>query len=76
MVGKRLFRRLAQLGATPLLDRGDGDDQHPLGLDGALDPWLDALWRALDERWPMPASFDVVPAGVLCAAWAGQDGRG
>ncbi|KAJ2356750.1 NAPDH-dependent diflavin reductase [Coemansia sp. RSA 2618] len=51
---KRLFRRLQQLGGTPLVDRGDGDDQHYLGLDGALDPWLQSLWTALLERYPLP----------------------
>ncbi|KAJ1559080.1 NADPH-dependent diflavin oxidoreductase 1, partial [Cladochytrium tenue] len=28
---KKLFKRLLQLGAVPLVDRGDGDDQHYLG---------------------------------------------
>ena len=28
---KMLFNRLKQLGATPLLRRGDGDDQHKFG---------------------------------------------
>lgn len=41
---KRLFRRLQQLGASPLLERGDGDDQHRLGYEGALGPWLAELW--------------------------------
>jgi len=30
-VGKKLTRRLEQLGAAPLVPRGDGDDQHPRG---------------------------------------------
>ncbi|KAJ3390234.1 NADPH-dependent diflavin oxidoreductase 1 [Entophlyctis sp. JEL0112] len=37
--GKKLYRRLLQLGAGPVVERGDGDDQHYLGLDGAFDPW-------------------------------------
>ncbi|KAJ1961999.1 NAPDH-dependent diflavin reductase [Dipsacomyces acuminosporus] len=49
---KRLFRRLQQLGASPMLPRGDGDDQHYLGVDGTLDPWLSSLWAALQERFP------------------------
>jgi sulfite reductase alpha subunit-like flavoprotein len=53
-VGKRLFRRLVQLGGQPLLRRGDGDDQHPFGLDGELDPWLLELWKVLLERYPLP----------------------
>ncbi|KAJ1814333.1 NAPDH-dependent diflavin reductase [Coemansia sp. RSA 2598] len=51
---KRLFRRLVQLGAEPVVGRGDGDDQHYLGADGALDPWLESLWSSLDSQYPMP----------------------
>ena len=41
--GKKLQRRLHQLGAHQFSDTGLADDQHPLGLDGALDPWLDQV---------------------------------
>ncbi len=40
---KKLYRRLCALGADMVVERGDGDDQHPLGLDGALDVWLASL---------------------------------
>ncbi|KAJ2379981.1 NAPDH-dependent diflavin reductase, partial [Coemansia sp. RSA 2603] len=62
--GKRLFRRLAQLEAQPLVARGDGDDQHYLGVDGALDAWLQTLWTVLDQRWPSgrrPRGADELP---------------
>lgn len=29
--GRMLFNRLKQLGAEPIMERGDGDDQHPEG---------------------------------------------
>ncbi|KAJ2828379.1 NAPDH-dependent diflavin reductase [Coemansia furcata] len=61
---KRLFRRLQQLGAHALVRRGDGDDQHYLGVDGQLDPWLDDLWEAVLGKWPLPRPVvpdDVVP---------------
>ena len=38
-----------QLSAAPLLYRGDGDDQHPLGLDGALEPWMQEFFGSLDR---------------------------
>ncbi|KAJ2610636.1 NAPDH-dependent diflavin reductase [Coemansia sp. RSA 1365] len=60
---KRLFRRLQQLGANPIVPRGDGDDQHYLGIDGALDPWLDMLWDALLLRYPLPEP--IVPDSVV-----------
>ncbi|KAJ3107968.1 NADPH-dependent diflavin oxidoreductase 1 [Phlyctochytrium planicorne] len=51
---KKLHKRLLQLGARALLDRGDGDDQHYLGVDGTLDPWLNSLWTLLEEVYPLP----------------------
>lgn len=47
MVAKKLDRRLANLGAVQLIGRGLGDDQHPLGYEASLDPWLAALWAIL-----------------------------
>lgn len=32
-VGKKLYRRLLNLGATSIINRGDGDDQHPKGSE-------------------------------------------
>ncbi|KAJ2744105.1 NAPDH-dependent diflavin reductase [Coemansia sp. BCRC 34301] len=82
---KRLFRRLQQLGARPLVGRGDGDDQHYLGIDGQLDPWLESLWGELLSRMPLPrpiiadsvapdATFDVrfCDDGGDCSALAEQ----
>ncbi|ORX67433.1 riboflavin synthase domain-like protein [Linderina pennispora] len=59
---KRLFRRLLQLGGTPVVPRGDGDDQHYLGTDGALDPWLEELWEELLLTYPMPQP--IIPDSV------------
>ncbi|KAJ2796893.1 NAPDH-dependent diflavin reductase [Coemansia helicoidea] len=59
---KRLFRRLAQLGARPIVPCGLGDDQHYLGVDGALDPWLEELWSALLDRLPLPRP--IIPDSV------------
>ncbi|GMT17444.1 hypothetical protein PFISCL1PPCAC_8741 [Pristionchus fissidentatus] len=45
--GKKLFRRLLQLGARDLLPVCLADDQHESGIDGALLPWKDQLWLQL-----------------------------
>lgn len=64
---KRLHRRLLQLGATEVIDRALGDDQHERGYDAALEPWLDALWRWLERAFPLQprqlphASPDALP---------------
>lgn len=49
-VGKRLYRRLEQLGAEFVgQGRADADEQHPLGLDGAYLPWIEAIWSFLSS---------------------------
>ncbi|RKP04159.1 hypothetical protein CXG81DRAFT_870, partial [Caulochytrium protostelioides] len=61
---KRLHKRLAQLGAHAVVDRGDGDDQHFLGLDGALGPWQTAFWQAAVRRAHVPVR-DILPDTVV-----------
>lgn len=53
-VAKRLYRRLLQLGANPLIPLGLGDDQHELGYDGAADPWVENLWNTILKIYPLP----------------------
>ncbi|CAG5020988.1 unnamed protein product [Parnassius apollo] len=50
--GKKLHKRLKQLGATPLLDIGLCDYQHDLGHDAVLTPWLDQLFIKLKCYFP------------------------
>ena len=54
-VARKLFQRLLDLGAQAFHERGLGDDQHELGVDGALNPWLTGLWQKLLELHPLPA---------------------
>lgn len=49
-VAKKLDKRLSDLGATAVVERGLGDDQHPSGYEGALDPWMSTLWKALYQK--------------------------
>lgn len=42
-------KRLSDLGGTPIIERGLGDDQHPSGYEGSLDPWMSALWSSLNQ---------------------------
>ncbi|CAB3396765.1 unnamed protein product [Caenorhabditis bovis] len=45
--GKKLYRRLLQLGATMLTPIGLADDQHEIGVDGAYIPWKTAVWNEI-----------------------------
>eukprot|EP01103_Thecamoeba_quadrilineata_P009717 TRINITY_DN1955_c0_g1_i3.p1 TRINITY_DN1955_c0_g1~~TRINITY_DN1955_c0_g1_i3.p1 ORF type:complete len:618 (-),score=136.84 TRINITY_DN1955_c0_g1_i3:70-1716(-) len=60
-VAKRLFRRLEGLGAKPFIERGEGDDQHSLGFEGGLEPWLSSLWSTLLKISPLPPGKDILP---------------
>ncbi|KAJ1818660.1 NAPDH-dependent diflavin reductase, partial [Coemansia sp. RSA 2675] len=76
---KRLFRRLQQLGAHALVRRGDGDDQHYLGVDGQLDPWLEELWDVMLSKWPLPRPAvpdDVVPDPTFDVSFGGTQDPG
>ncbi|XP_057950039.1 NADPH-dependent diflavin oxidoreductase 1 isoform X2 [Malania oleifera] len=61
-VAKKLDNRLSGLGATAIIERGLGDDQHPSGYEGALDPWMSSLWNMLNKLNPQffPHGVDIV----------------
>nr|XP_019612380.1 PREDICTED: NADPH-dependent diflavin oxidoreductase 1 isoform X1 [Rhinolophus sinicus] len=63
-VAKKLHRRLLQLGGTALLPVCLGDEQHELGPDAAMDPWLHDLWEKVQALHPMPLGLSVIPPGV------------
>ncbi|KAL0965114.1 hypothetical protein UPYG_G00276980 [Umbra pygmaea] len=59
-VAKKLHKRLLQLGASMLLPVGLADDQHDLGADGVIDPWLVSFWESLTALYPAPADQDLI----------------
>ncbi|XP_016042948.1 NADPH-dependent diflavin oxidoreductase 1 isoform X2 [Erinaceus europaeus] len=63
-VAKKLHRRLLQLGGSALLPVCLGDDQHELGPDAAVDPWLHELWEKVLRLYPILPGLDVIPPGV------------
>lgn len=46
-VGKRVHKALANLGAQPLVRRGDGDDDEDIEAD--FESWRTELYTALDK---------------------------
>ncbi|KAI0061316.1 riboflavin synthase domain-like protein [Artomyces pyxidatus] len=68
---KKLSRRLDSLGATEICPRGEGDSQHPLGTDGAFEPWLANLTASLAHILNVPgeiqagSSTDDVPTSRI-----------
>ncbi|EPQ27089.1 uncharacterized protein PFL1_05373 [Pseudozyma flocculosa PF-1] len=62
---RMLRRRLAALGADELVEHGEGDEQHYLGMEGTFLPWLETLWSKLDEVLPLPPGVKEVPEDEL-----------
>ncbi|KAG2137490.1 riboflavin synthase domain-like protein [Suillus clintonianus] len=60
---KKLSRRMQSLGGYEICSRGEGDEQHRLGVDGALDPWVELLLETLIQLYPLPHEQDNIPAG-------------
>ncbi|CAJ1071062.1 NADPH-dependent diflavin oxidoreductase 1 [Xyrichtys novacula] len=58
-VAKKLHKRLEQLGASTLLPAGLADDQHDLGSDAVIDPWLTSFWEKVYALYP--SLSDVTP---------------
>lgn len=61
---KRLHKRLLQLGAQMMIPLGLGDDQHDLGYDAAVDPWIDTLWNELLTLYPLPNGIIPLNANI------------
>jgi equilibrative nucleoside transporter 1/2/3 len=63
---KKLHRRLLQLGGQPLLNIGLADDQHDLGADAVIDPWILDLWSKLSDLCPLPDGVIPLDKHSLC----------
>ncbi|XP_058946686.2 NADPH-dependent diflavin oxidoreductase 1-like isoform X1 [Pocillopora verrucosa] len=63
-IAKKLNKRLIQLGGRELQRVGLADDQHDLGPDAVVDPWLKQLWEKMLRIHPLPAGKDIISANV------------
>ncbi|XP_040262017.1 NADPH-dependent diflavin oxidoreductase 1 isoform X1 [Bufo bufo] len=59
-IAKKLHKRLLLLGANPLQSPALGDDQHDLGPDAVVDPWLNNLWDKVLSLYPLPPGLSVI----------------
>ncbi|KFM56652.1 NADPH-dependent diflavin oxidoreductase 1, partial [Stegodyphus mimosarum] len=57
VVAKKLQKRLLQLGGSELVPLTLGDDQHELGYDAALDPWLLKFRESLINFYGVSGSY-------------------
>lgn len=64
-VAKKLYRRLLQLGGSPILPPVYGDDQHDLGPDAVIDPWLKEFWQTILSMYPLPQGIKIISKDVV-----------
>ncbi|OBZ74519.1 NADPH-dependent diflavin oxidoreductase 1 [Grifola frondosa] len=62
---KLLSRRLLGLGAAEICPRGEGDEQHHFGIDGAFGPWIAQLSELLLQFFPLPVGLEAEPIDSL-----------
>ncbi|KAK7487379.1 hypothetical protein BaRGS_00021341 [Batillaria attramentaria] len=67
-VAKKLHKRLEQLGGQPVLKPALSDEQHELGQDAVIDPWVTSLWDRLLQLSPLPPGAEIISADVRPAA--------
>ncbi|XP_030210121.1 NADPH-dependent diflavin oxidoreductase 1 [Gadus morhua] len=60
-VAKKLHKRLQQLGASLLSSVGLADDQHDLGADAVIDPWLASFWDRASALYPSMNTVTPLP---------------
>lgn len=49
---RMLRKRLVDLGAREIAEKGEGDEQHYLGIEGTFQPFCKTLFEALVEEYP------------------------
>ncbi|XP_006001477.1 NADPH-dependent diflavin oxidoreductase 1 isoform X2 [Latimeria chalumnae] len=64
-IAKKLHKRLLQLGANPIVPVGLGDDQHDLGPDAVIDPWLKEFWEKALSLYPLPQGQSILSADII-----------
>lgn len=68
--GRKVGRRMLQLGAKELVARGEGDQSGEDGTEGAFGAWVDGVRSMLRVEYPLPPGMQEVPdAELLPSKW-------
>lgn len=55
---RKLHTRLLNLGAKEFVDRGEGDEQSPEGVDKIFQEWENKVCEQLEKAYPLPAGVE------------------
>jgi len=61
---RKLHKRLEQLGACEFYPRGEADERHDDGIDGAFIPWYTSLRAHFLSTKPLPDDLPPIPVDV------------
>lgn len=61
---RMLRKRLLDLGAKEVAEKGEGDEQHYLGIEGTFQPFLKTLFESLDDTYPLEQGLSVLEDDV------------
>ncbi|CAJ2513535.1 Uu.00g016540.m01.CDS01 [Anthostomella pinea] len=61
---RKLHKRLEQLGAVEFFSRGEADERHDDGIDGAFLDWSNSLRTHLQTEHPLPDGISPIPSDV------------
>uniref|UniRef100_A0A1B6DR54 NADPH-dependent diflavin oxidoreductase 1 n=3 Tax=Clastoptera arizonana TaxID=38151 RepID=A0A1B6DR54_9HEMI len=68
-VAKKLHKRLEGIGGNALCSVGLADDQHDLGADAVVDPWIENLWTVLRQYYILPENFTNMDSSLPSSRW-------
>ncbi|KAF8545156.1 hypothetical protein BDD12DRAFT_915017 [Trichophaea hybrida] len=63
--GRKVGRRLLQLGANEVVGRGEGDGRGDEGIEGVFAYWVDEVRNVLRSRWPLADGLWEIPEYVV-----------
>ncbi|KAI1076820.1 riboflavin synthase domain-like protein [Whalleya microplaca] len=61
---RKLHKRLEQLGAIEFYPRGEADECHDDGIDGAFLPWSLSLRTHILTQYPLPEGLSPIPPDI------------
>ena len=60
VVGRKLWVRAKALGATPIIEKGLGDDIHDFSYEAEFHPWCENLFKGLVQYFPLLPQIEVI----------------